>query len=116
SRIVSGFPGLQVHHCDGTDYVASYQALEEAIGHVRAGKGPALVHATVTRPYSHSHSDDERMYKPPAEREAEAKRDPLVRMRTLLIDQGIATDDELAGMLSAVEREVNEAADSALEA
>ena len=88
SRIVSGFPGLQVYHCDGTDYVASYRTLEDAIGHVRAGQGPALVHATVTRPYSHSHSDDERLYKPAAEREAEARRDPLVRMRTLLIEEG----------------------------
>jgi 2-oxoisovalerate dehydrogenase E1 component len=116
SRIVSGFPGLQVHHCDGTDYAASYRTLEEAIGHVRSGKGPALVHATVTRPYSHSHSDDERLYKPPAEREAEARRDPLVRLRALLIEQGIATEDELAGLLAVIEREVNEAADSALEA
>jgi 2-oxoisovalerate dehydrogenase E1 component len=116
SRIVSGFPGLQVHRCDGTDYVASYRTLEEAIGHIRAGKGPALVHATVTRPYSHSHSDDERLYKPPAEREAEARRDPLVRLRALLLEQGIATEDELADMLAGIEREVNEAADSALEA
>jgi 2-oxoisovalerate dehydrogenase E1 component len=116
SKLVSSFPDLLVQHCDGTDYIAAYRALAEAIGHIRAGKGPALVHATVTRPYSHSHSDDERMYKPPAEREAEAKRDPLVRMRTLLIDEGIATEDELAGMLAAIEREVNEAADSALEA
>ena len=116
SRIVSGFPGLQVHRCDGTDYVDSYRTLEEAIGHVRAGKGPALVHATVTRPYSHSHSDDERLYKPPAEREAEARRDPLVRLRALLIEQGIATEEELADMLAGIERDVNEAADSALEA
>jgi 2-oxoisovalerate dehydrogenase E1 component len=116
SRIVSGFPGLQVYHCDGTDYVASYKTLEDAIGHVRAGQGPALVHATVTRPYSHSHSDDERLYKPAAEREAEARRDPLVRMRTLLIEEGIATEDALAEMLATVEREVADAADSALEA
>jgi 2-oxoisovalerate dehydrogenase E1 component len=116
SRLVSAFPNLKVHHCDGTDYVVSYRALDDAIGHVRAGHGPALVHATVTRPYSHSHSDDERLYKPPAEREAEARRDPLVRMRTLLIDEGIASEDDLANMLAAIEREVAEAADSALEA
>ena len=84
--------------------------------HIRAGKGPALVHATVTRPYSHSHLRRRALYKPPAEREAEARRDPLVRMRALLVEDGIATDDELAEMLAAIEREVNEAADSALEA
>jgi 2-oxoisovalerate dehydrogenase E1 component len=116
SRLLSGFPGLQLYRCDGTDYVASYRTLQDAIGHIRAGKGPALVHATVTRPYSHSHSDDERLYKPAAEREAEARRDPLLRMRTLLVEEGIASEDTLAEMLAAVEREVNEAADSALEA
>jgi len=116
SRLVSSFPGLLVSRCDGTDYLASYHTLEEAIAYIRAGKGPAFVHATVTRPYSHSHSDDERWYKTPAEREAEARRDPLVRMRQLLLDEGIATEDELAEMLTAAERQVNEAADSALEA
>ena len=116
SRIVTGFPGLQVYKCDGTDYLASYQTLAQALGHIRAGKGPALVHATVTRPYSHSHSDDERLYKPPAEREAEARRDPLVRMKSLLLDEGIATEVELADLLATIEREVNEAADAALEA
>jgi 2-oxoisovalerate dehydrogenase E1 component len=116
SRLVSSFPGLLVQRCDGTDYIASYRAMEDAIAYVRGGKGPALVHAAVTRPYSHSHSDDERLYKPPAEREAEARRDPLVRMRELLIKEGIASDAELAEMLATIEREVNEAADSALEA
>ena len=115
-RIVSAFPGLLVSRCDGTDYIDSYDTLSEAIAYIRAGKGPALVHATVTRPYSHSHSDDERWYKPPAEREAEARRDPLPRMRALLVEDGIATENELAEMLAAIEREVNEAAESALEA
>jgi 2-oxoisovalerate dehydrogenase E1 component len=116
SRLVSAFPNLLVSSCDGTDYVESYTTLEAAIAHVRGGHGPALVHAKVTRPYSHSHSDDERWYKTPAEREAEAHRDPLTKMRRLLVDEGIATEDELAEMQAAIEREVNDAADSALEA
>ena len=80
---VDGFPGLRIFRCDGTDYLASYRTLREAVTHVRDRKGPALVHATVTRPYSHSFSDDEKLYKTPGEREAEARRDPLVRMRQL---------------------------------
>jgi 2-oxoisovalerate dehydrogenase E1 component len=116
SRLVSGFPDLLVSRCDGTDYLDSYRTLENAIGHIRGGKGPALVHATVTRPYSHSHSDDERLYKPTAEREAEARRDPLTRLSNLLVSEGIATEEELAEMLAAVEREVSAAADEALEA
>jgi 2-oxoisovalerate dehydrogenase E1 component len=116
SRIVEGFVGLRVYRCDGTDYVASYRTMREAVAHVRAGYGPVLVHATVVRPYSHSLSDDEKLYKTPAEREAEARRDPLVRMRHFLTHQGLATDAELAEIAASVDQEVNEAAASAIDA
>ena len=116
SRIVEGFVGLRVYRCDGTDYVASYRTMREAVAHVRAGYGPVLVHATVVRLYSHSLSDDEKLYKTPAEREAEARRDPLVRMRHFLTHQGLATDAELAEIAASVDQEVNEAAASAIDA
>ena len=114
SRVVDGVPGLLVLKCDGTDYLASYRTLGAAVAHLRAGKGPVLVHASVIRPYSHSLSDDEKLYKTAAEREAEARRDPLLRMRQLLQGEGLASDEQLAGMLASVEREVNQAADEAL--
>jgi 2-oxoisovalerate dehydrogenase E1 component len=116
SRIVESFIGLRVFRCDGTDYLASYRTVREAVAHLRGGYGPAFVHATVVRPYSHSLSDDEKLYKTPAERESEARRDPLVRMRHFLKHEGLATDADLAEIASAVDREVNEAAASALEA
>ncbi len=116
SRVVEGIPGLRVFRCDGTDYLESYRTLREAVEHLRAHKGPALVHATVTRPYSHSLSDDEKLYKTPAEREAEARRDPLLRMRQFLEAEGLASDDDFADILASVEREVNQAADEALRA
>ncbi|MGH9241413.1 MAG: alpha-ketoacid dehydrogenase subunit alpha/beta [Vicinamibacterales bacterium] len=116
SRIVEGFVGLRVHRCDGTDYLASYRTMREAVAHVRAGYGPVLVHATVVRPYSHSLSDDEKLYKTAAEREAEARRDPLVRMRHFLKHEGLATDAELAEIAASVDQEVNEAAASAIDA
>src|SRR3954468_23159857 len=79
SRLVRSFPGLHVDSIDGTDFFSSLRTMREATAHVRARKGPAFVHARCTRPYSHSLSDDEKLYKPPAEREAEAKRDPIAR-------------------------------------
>ncbi len=116
SRLVRSFPGLHVDSVDGTDFFASYRALTEATAYVRARKGPALVHARVVRPYSHSLSDDEKLYKTPAEREDEARRDPILRFATFLTSQGIATPAELESMTAAVEREVDEATQEALKA
>ena len=116
SRIVEHIPHLQVFRCDGTDYLASHATMRDAVAYVRARKGPALVHATVIRPYSHSLSDDEKLYKTPAEREAEARRDPLLRMRQLLLGDGLATESDLAEILAGIEREVNQAALDALDA
>ena len=116
SRVLESYPGLRTFRCDGTEYLASYRTMRDATEHVRGRKGPALVHATVTRPYSHSLSDDERLYKTPGEREAEARRDPLLRMRHLLLMEGLATEQELADLLASVEREVKAAAEEALRA
>src|SRR5690606_34534496 len=76
SKLVAGFPGLLRIEVDGTDFLASYRAMKEAVDYCRSGAGPALVHAHTIRPYSHSLSDDERLYKTEAERQAEAERDP----------------------------------------
>jgi len=116
ARLVEHFPNLRTFSCDGTDYLASYRTMRDAVAHVRGWNGPALVHATVTRPYSHSLSDDEKLYKTPGEREAEARRDPLVRMRQLLEGEHLATEHELRDMLAAIERELSHAAEQALKA
>jgi len=114
SRVLESYPGLQCYRCDGTDYLASYRTLRDAVAHVRAWQGPALVHATVTRPYSHSLSDDERLYKTPEERAAEARRDPLVRMRHLLEVEGLASDEDLETIHAAVDKIVGDAATRAV--
>jgi len=116
SNLVEAFPNLKVVRCDGTDPVASYQAMTEAVAWCRERRSPALVHATVTRPYSHSHSDDERAYKTAAERAAEAERDPITKFAAFLKEQGILSDADLADLARGVDREVNEAADIALKA
>jgi 2-oxoisovalerate dehydrogenase E1 component len=116
SRLVEGFPGLRVIRCDGTDFIASDGAMREAVSIARGRQGPALVHARVTRPYAHSLSDDESAYKTLAEREAEALRDPIVRLRALIEGRGLASADSLDAILREVEQEVNEAAGHALRA
>ncbi|PYP38058.1 MAG: dehydrogenase [Gemmatimonadetes bacterium] len=114
SRLVRNFPGLLVEEVDGCDPVASYDVVLRASEYVRQRKGPALVHAHVTRPYSHSLSDDEVLYKTPKEREEEARRDCLALFPKRLIADGIATEAEIAAIKQQVDEEVGVAADMAL--
>ncbi|MGH9582581.1 MAG: alpha-ketoacid dehydrogenase subunit alpha/beta, partial [Bryobacteraceae bacterium] len=89
ARLLAGFPGLFRIEIDGTDFIECYQGLRQAFDYARAGRGPAIIHASVIRPYSHSLSDDERLYKAPAEREREAARDPLKTFPEFLVREGI---------------------------
>ncbi len=114
SALVSGFPGLFRQEVDGTDFLASYRAMRAAVEHCSEGKGPALVHAQVVRPYSHSLSDDERFYKTAAERQAEAERDPVLIFPKLLLDEGILDRHMLQRITHEVDEEVHEATQAAL--
>jgi 2-oxoisovalerate dehydrogenase E1 component len=114
SRLVANFPDLLVETVDGCDPVASYDTLWRAVEYVRQRHGPALVHAHVIRPYSHSLSDDEVLYKPPKEREQEARRDPLRTFPARLVEEGLATEAELEALRRQVDEEVQLAADMAL--
>src|SRR5437879_1818677 len=116
SKLVRNFPGLHVAECDGTDPLESYAVCKEAIRYVRERRGPALVHAHVTRPYSHSLSDDEKLYKTAEEREGEARRDPLSKFSLFLIREGLMDQKEIESLEGEVDREVREAADQALAA
>ncbi len=114
SRLVSGFPALFSEQVDGADFLASYRTMERAAAWCREERGPALVHARVIRPYSHSLSDDERLYKPATERQAEAERDPVLRFPQLLVEQGVLDRQRLQLVLHEVEEEVQEATQRAL--
>ncbi len=116
SRLVANFPNFYFAECDGTDPVASYAALTQAVAHCRAGNGPALVHGHVIRPYSHSLSDDERLYRPESERQKDAARDPIVRMQMLLIRENILDEKAIDKLEKEVEEEILDATDRALEA
>jgi 2-oxoisovalerate dehydrogenase E1 component len=114
SKLVSGFPTLEVFDVDGCDYLESYRVMADAVSHVRSGRGPALVHAHVIRPYSHSLSDDERLYKPATEREREGRRDPLLRTAELLREHYGVDQERLDGIVTEIQAEVARAADEAL--
>jgi 2-oxoisovalerate dehydrogenase E1 component len=114
SHLVRSYPGLFVADVDGCDFLASYDAFRYAFAYARERKGPALVHGHVVRPYSHSLSDDEKLYRPESERQKEAERDPIVLFAKFLLDEALATPDEIQALRDAVDDEVARAADDAL--
>jgi len=116
SRLVSGFPNFHFEEVDGTDPVASYAAFARAAQYCRQGHGPAFVHAHVIRPYSHSLSDDERLYRPDVERERDAARDPVTRTQMFLLREGILDEKGITQLEKQVDEELQIAVDQALEA
>ncbi len=116
SRLVSGFPNFHFEEVDGTDPVASCAAFQRAAQYCREGHGPAFVHAHVIRPYSHSLSDDERLYRPDSERERDAARDPVSRTQMFLLREGILDEKGINELEKRVEEELQAAVDKALEA
>jgi 2-oxoisovalerate dehydrogenase E1 component len=116
SRLVSGFPNFHFEEIDGTDPVVAYAAFKRAAEYCRAGHGPAFVHTHVIRPYSHSLSDDERLYRPDAERQRDAARDPLSCLQMFLLREGILDEKAINKIEKDVDEEVQVAADRALAA
>jgi 2-oxoisovalerate dehydrogenase E1 component len=116
SRLVANHPNFYFAEVDGTDPEASFRAFQSAVAYCRAGLGPAFVHGHCMRAYSHSLSDDDRLYRTQAEREADALRDPLVKMRARLLIEGILAEDELIALEHSLDHEVAEAAERSLQA
>jgi 2-oxoisovalerate dehydrogenase E1 component len=116
SRLVSGFPNFHFEEIDGTDLPACYAALARTVAYCRAHEGPGFIHAHVIRPYSHSLSDDERAYRPDAERQRDAARDPVSRMQMLLLREGILDEKAINRLEKQVDDDLQTAVDHALQA
>ena len=116
SDLVQGFRGLQVWKFDGCDYVETRRVGADAIARVRAGTGPALLHARVTRPYSHSAADTQAKYRSSAELADEALHDPIDLLQAQLIAAGAITEEEAVEIRAEARRQVAEVAQAALAA
>jgi len=116
SKLVSGFPDLKVVECDGTNFLASFRAMKEAEAYARSGQGPALVHAHCIRPYSHSLSDDERLYKTEAERAAESARDPIIQFPRWLIAENLLEEVSYKRICHEVDLEIAQVTERVLKA
>jgi 2-oxoisovalerate dehydrogenase E1 component len=112
--LVKDWPNLRYEELDGCDPLECHRVLSDVVADMRRRReGPALIQAHVVRPYSHSLSDDERLYKPEKERQEESKKDPIPRFEKLLQEEGIADEAFLARMRESIEQEINEATDQA---
>lgn len=116
SNLVKGFPNFHFAEVDGTDPLASYAALKTAVDYIRGGNGPAFVHGHVIRPYSHSLSDDEKLYRPDSERNQEVERDPITRFQLFLVREGILDEKGIDELEKDVNAEIQEASDRAVAA
>jgi 2-oxoisovalerate dehydrogenase E1 component len=116
SRLVANFPNFHFEEVDGTDPEASLRAFQRTVEHCRAGRGPGFVHGHVIRPYSHSLSDDDKLYRSAAERETDAMRDPITRMQMRLLRENILTAEQITELEHSLDHEAAEAADRALAA
>jgi 2-oxoisovalerate dehydrogenase E1 component len=114
SRLIKNFPNLYLQRCDGTNALESLAVMKRAVQYCREGKGPSFVHAKVIRPYSHSLSDDEKLYRSQEERTADAERDPLKRFGSVLIDEKVIDQDGMQKIKDEVDALINEATDQAL--
>ncbi len=115
-KMASGFEGLARFETDGTDFFSAAKTFQEAIGHIRKGKGPALVVSQVVRLMPHSSSDDHRKYRSPEELEADRQRDPIEKFRFSCTEAGIITESEFEAVWQEVVEEVDQTADEALTA
>jgi 2-oxoisovalerate dehydrogenase E1 component len=114
SPLVANFPNFHFEECDGTDLLQSFAAMRRAVEHIRAGNGPALVHGHVIRAYSHSLSDDDKLYRPESERKLDIGRDPIARFQKFLLAEGILDAAAIQKLHHEVDAEVHAAVDAAL--
>ena len=115
SKALHDFPGLKIFTCDGNCPIDSYNTMVEVEKYMRAGNGPTLVHANVTRPYSHSLSDDHSYYRTKEDLAEESAKDVFNSYPKFLTDTGLFTTEEVKGILDEVTKEIREAMTRALE-
>jgi 2-oxoisovalerate dehydrogenase E1 component len=117
SKALRSVAGLTIEEVDGCDPIASHEILGRAVAHLRGtDPGPVLVHAHTIRPYSHSLSDDESLYRAGRERADETARDPITRFAAFLVKVRAADEAFLEAVRQEVDKEIDTAATQALEA
>ena len=106
SKALNHFPGLTIFECDGNCPIESYKTMKLAEQYLREGHGPALVHAHVTRPYSHSLSDDHGMYRTQEDLNEEHQMDVINSFPLFLAESEYLTSSEIESVKTEAAKEV----------
>ncbi len=104
-----GFKNLRIIHCDGKDVLKSMNAMHEARQHVLETGEPVIVHASVVRIGSHSNSDRHDLYRDERELHCVKAHDPMLKIKKILLDKKVYTQDELDAVDQQVKKVVAEA-------
>jgi 2-oxoisovalerate dehydrogenase E1 component len=110
-QMVSGYTNLRGFQMDGTDFLASYATMKEAVAVARRREGPCLVVADVVRLLPHSSSDDQRKYRDADDLEKERERDPIEKMKQWLIKENILTETLDQTIRDECDKEIDEVSD-----
>lgn len=108
-----GMPGLEV---DGNDVVAVYEAAVEAVTRARGGEGPSLIEAVTYRIGGHSSTNPETDFMDQEKMKYFLSRDPLTLLHRRLLDEGLATEEELQAIVEEMVKEAEAAVQFGLEA
>ncbi|GAB4379019.1 MAG: dehydrogenase E1 component subunit alpha/beta [Calditrichia bacterium] len=114
-KLAAGFEGLAREKINGTDFFESYKAFQKAVRRARQGEGPTLIVSEVVRLLPHSSSDDHRKYRSPEELEKDRENDPILKFVLACTEKGIISEQEFDEIQSEIKRQVDEAAEWALE-
>jgi 2-oxoisovalerate dehydrogenase E1 component len=89
----AGFKGMKRLHCDGSEFVNSFETMQVAINYVRAVRRPVLVHATVPLLGHHTSGVRREFYRSKEDLLLHGQDDPIPKLEALLKKNGVSEDD-----------------------
>ncbi|TFB09137.1 tungsten formylmethanofuran dehydrogenase [Candidatus Marinimicrobia bacterium MT.SAG.2] len=113
-NMTRGYEGLSRYQIDGTDFTSINNLMKEVIGRVRLGEGPALVEADCVRLLPHSSSDDQKKYRSEEELAADIERDPIGKLKDMLLQSKVLTEEEDSRMVDSAKNVISSAVEFAV--
>lgn len=110
-EVTKGFKGLERFHCDGTDFLETFETMSRAVQRARTGEGPSLILADVVRLLAHSSSDDQRKYRDEEDLAYDRLRDPIPQMMQYLVERNIVRESETVTIQEEVKKIVEAASE-----